>query len=213
MKGLLTFGLLILAICAYAQDSVQQKQPGNSRYFFRIQSGLLIGSQEIHDWCSECHSLKSLDFSAATVHGMTVGRSKRLRVGGGLGIDTYEGWITLPVFASASWDLLRKKNAFFVQVDYGTPLKAWKRTPYDEYGLESYQSAMMFNPAVGYRIHYHDVRLALMMGYKRQVINSYYEYPTYYWDAALGQLVGDPSTMQLKETLNRMMITLSVGWK
>lgn len=209
MKAVLVIALLLLAISVRAQDSVRQK----SRYFFRIQSGVLVGTQEVPDWCSDCQAIQSLTFSAATIHGVTLGKRNRLRVGGGLGIDAYEGWITLPAIASASWDLFRKKNALFIQFESGLPLKTWKRSIYEEYGLQSYNGAAMINPALGYRIHYHDVRLALMIGYKRQVINSNYEYPSYYWDSINGMLVGDPSTLQLHETLNRFMISLAVGWK
>lgn len=201
---------LIQAVTLFARNEL--KNPDSIihakkfEYFFYLQSGTLIG-------CNECSKGKELTFSGATVHGVKVG--KRLRVGAGLGYDSFYGWNTLPVFGSASWDLFARKNAFFVQFNYGGALKSWKYSQYDynEYGFQGSEGGRMINPMVGYRVRYHDVSLALMAGYKYQRISSYYEYPYYYWDPLQGQIMGEPTTTTMVQEMNRFMLSISMGWK
>ncbi len=202
--------LLFISSLACAQtDSATVKPDKKTEYFFSLQSGMLLGKYP--SGCTDCNPVKEATFSAATIHGVKIG--KRLRLGGGLGFDAYSGWNVVPVFASASWDLFSRKDAFFLQLNYGTSLKSWKQVPYEEYGLQSSQGRVMINPAVGYRIHYHDARIALLVGYKLQKMTSYYEYPTYYWHPTLGQLIGDSNSITQDQALNRLMVSISVGWK
>lgn len=173
-------------------------------YFFLVQSGTLIG-------CNYCGNDKELSFTAATVHGIKIG--KRLRLGGGLGFDSYNGWNIMPVFGSASWDLFSKRNAFFIQMNYGGALKSWKHSQFDEYGYQGAEGGRMVNPMVGYRLRYHDLSISLMAGYKYQQVSSSYEYPSYYWDPVRGQFMGDPSTSTVIQEMNRFMLSMSIGWK
>lgn len=202
--------LLFISNLTWAQpdfDTVRlNKKTG---YFFSIQSGMLVGKYSLG--CTDCNPVKEVTFSAATIHGVKIG--KRLRVGGGLGFDAYSGWNVVPIFANASWDLVSQKDAFFLQLNYGTSLKSWKQVPYEEYGLQSSQGRVMINPAVGYRIRYHDASIALLVGYKLQKMISYYEYPTYYWHPIQGQLIGDNNSITQDQNLNRLMVSISVGWK
>jgi len=199
--------LLTLAGEVCGQDNVLSdtlKQNKKMEYFFYLQSGALIG-------CNECSRGKEVSFSGATVHGVKLGR--RLRVGGGIGIDAYYNWNSLPVFGSISWDLFARKNAFFVLLNYGGTLTSWKYSQFDEYGYKESKGGRMVNPMVGYRITYHDVNISLLAGYKSQKMSSYYEYPSYYWDPIRGQLTGDPMTTKMSRELNRFMISMAIGWK
>ncbi len=195
------FGLFSQGHLNNQDTTVSAKGP---EYFFFVQSGTLVG-------CYDCSKGKELSFTAATVHGIKVG--KRLRVGGGLGFDSYYGWNIMPVFGSASWDLFSKRNAFFIQLNYGGALKSWKHSQFDEYGYQGAEGGRMVNPMVGYRLRYHDLSLSLMAGYKYQQVSSSYEYPSYYWDPVRGQLMGDPSTTTVLQEMNRFMLSMSIGWK
>lgn len=206
MRALTLFGILYVAgssvLAQSNPDSVAQNK--KVEYFFYFQSGMLAG-------CNECSRGKEITFSGATVHGIKVG--KRTRVGVGLGYDSYYGWNTMPVFGSASWDLFAKKNAFFVQFNYGGALKTWKYSPYDEYGYQRSEGKRMVNPMVGYRIRYHDASIALMVGYKYQKITSYYEYQNYIWDPNTQTTLTEPVGSSEERSINRFMISLAVGWR
>lgn len=209
MKSAFISLLFISGLASAQPDSTTVMRVKKAAYFFYIQSGMLLGKYP--SGCTDCNPVKEATFSAATIHGVKIG--KRLRVGGGLGFDAYSGWNVVPIFANASWDLFSRKDAFFLQLNYGTSLKSWKQVPYEEYGLQSSQGRVMINPAVGYRIRYHDASMALLVGYKLQMMTSYYEYPTYYWHPIQGQLIGDNNSITQDQTLNRLMVSLSIGWK
>ncbi len=206
MKSVIIFVLLGCTFSnVFAQneaDSIAAKK--KLEYFFYIESGMLVG-------CNECGRGKEVTFSGATVHGAKIG--KRTRVGVGLGYDSFYGWSTVPLFGSASWDLFAKKNAFFLQFNYGGTLKTWRYTEYDEYGYQQSKGGRMVNPMVGYRIKYHDASIALMVGYKYQKITSTYEYENYFWNPATQSSVAEPIESSEKRSINRFMISLAVGWK
>jgi hypothetical protein len=73
-KGIFLLVFISGALTASSQDSLTVSQ--KFKYFFTINTGFLGGER-----------MKSLTFSANTVHGVTVGN--RLRIGTGIGIDSY----------------------------------------------------------------------------------------------------------------------------
>jgi len=174
-------------------------------YFFNVQSGPLVG-------CSKCELGKAVTFSAATTHGVTIG--KKLRTGFGIGFDTYYDWQTLPIFGSVSWDLLGTKNtqALFVLATYGWSSSWHTRSEWDAPTTRYYGGAM-FNPQVGYRIKYHDVKISLSVGTKYQEVVTKHEYPTYYYRSDGVMVEGSPSTTTIKQHLRRFMISMAIGWK
>lgn len=174
-------------------------------YFFTVQTGPQIG-------CNNCDQGKEVTFSASTTHGVTIG--KKLRTGLGIGFDSYFDWHTLPVFASASWDLLGTKNthALFVQANYGWS-KSWISDSRWNAGTTDVGGGPMFNAQAGYRIRYHDVRISLAIGTKYQRVYKYYEYPTYYYTGDGRIVQGSPSKTTVKEDLNRLIISLAIGWR
>jgi hypothetical protein len=139
-----------------------------AQYFFTIQVGSLVG-------CNDCDRGKDFTFSAATVHGVSVGN--KLRLGVGLGFDSYLNWQTLPLFGQASWDLFgsRDKNALFVQMAYGWAHPWFVRSgQYSYYTSDPFQhieGGRMINPQIGYRIKYYDLRISFSLGYKHQNIS------------------------------------------
>jgi len=193
------------------KDTVQNNQL--IEYFFTIQSGTLIGDgpAEFVIGCTDCDQRKEITFSAATIHGITIGR--KLRTGLGIGFDTYKEWKTLPLFGSVSWDLLGTKNihALFIQANYG-----WSKPWRDNSGWDdpaSTEGGRMASALVGYRIRYHDATISLSIGPKTQRIYRHYEYPTYYYLSDGTVVEGTPNKTTIKEDLGRLVISLSVGWK
>lgn len=183
-------------------DSVQATK--KIEYFFYFQSGMLVG-------CNECSRGKEVTFSGATVHGIKLG--SRARVGVGVGYDSFYGWNTMPVFGSASWDLFKGKDDFFLQFNYGSTLRVWKYSQQDEYGYDRSEGGRMVNPMVGYRVRYHDASIALMVGYKFQKTSAFYKYENYAWNPATQQYLSDPIGLTVTQELNRFIVSLSIGWK
>ncbi|MBL7876930.1 MAG: hypothetical protein JNL53_14780 [Cyclobacteriaceae bacterium] len=173
-------------------------------YYFYLQSGMLVG-------CTECKRSKEVTFSGAMVQGVTL--YKRARLGLGVGFDSFYDFSTVPVFGSASWDVFAKKNALFLQFNYGIPLKVWDHKLYDEYGDVKTSAGGMINPMIGYRIRYYDASIALMIGYKFQPITSYYEYDNYIWNPTYQQYIQEPGVLMEMRELNRLMVSISIGWR
>jgi hypothetical protein len=180
-------------------DSVAR--PKLISYFFNVQSGPLVG-------CTDCKKVKNYSFSASTIHGLKIG--EKLRAGVGLGFDTYRDWRVLPFFGSVSWDLFGKKNKVFTQLNYGWA-RAWN--PYVEmFGYNAVKGGQSFAAMMGYRIAYGDMRIALLAGWKSQITTMSHEQPYYSW--LMANTVYESSFRQTtKSNLNRIAISLSVGWK
>ena len=172
-------------------------------YFLSLQTGPLFG-------CSSCGDGEGVSFTSSFANGITIG--KKIRIGAGLGFDSYTGWTTLPAFASLSWDVFgnRNCNAVFVQFNYGTS-KAWIQKPYQGQGFKRSEGGRMLAPQLGYRIKYHDLNISLVIGAKLQRVFSFYENPTWHWVDGESRQGTSQSTIQ--QDMIRFMVTMSVGWK
>lgn len=183
--------LLLISSEAFTQET--QSQKGKIYYFFAINSGMLAGDKA-----------KSITYTANTVHGVTLG--DRLRVGAGAGLDTYQGWQTIPLFGQVTYDLIGTKNVVFVQLNYGWA-HAWMQKqqwspPTTEHG------GRMFNSMIGYRISTGNVRLYAAAGYKFQSVSSWYDFSN---DQPGRYFYGRTEKTELN--FERVMITIGVGWK
>jgi hypothetical protein len=202
---LVIFALLI-SVSGFAQsvkpDSVQIKNK-KLKYFFSLQTASLIG-------CDDCGKGKSITFSGAIIQGV---RIKKFGFGVGLGHDSYHDWNTAPVFLSASWDMIKQKNALVVKLDYGTSLKTWRYYPYEypEYGYKETSGGSTFNPSLGYRVNSDKMHVTFGVGFKTQTISDFYEFPTWRWTGTQ-HVEGDPSRRTVKHDLSRLMFSLAVGW-
>jgi len=190
------FIFTIASLPALSQDSINVDSRKIS-YFFSVNTGFLGGER-----------MKSLTYTFNTLHGITIG--KRLRTGAGLGIDSYDGWQTLPLFGQVGYDLFQfnEGNALFVQIHYGWS-HAWSirtggRLPYDDHGGKTY-GAM-----VGYRMSVGTLKFYLSVGYKYQEILSTYTSPVYY-DLRLYQPY-IPYSQRSDQKLERFTATLGIGW-
>jgi hypothetical protein len=202
MKSVSVFFGLVFCVVLSAEGQLKPDSLSHRKriaYYFSLQSGALMNEKQVTS-------------SFATTHGVKIGN--RLRVGGGVGFDSYEQWNTMPMTGNVSFDLFGKRNVVFTQFNYGWA-KAWKISP-QEYGLTDERGGRAFSAMLGYRINYGDVRLALMAGYKYQRVTSYYEYSIWSW------AWGDPfapkgsestSTETIEQTMKRFAISLMVGWK
>ncbi len=195
---------LIAFVHGHAQsmnaDSIKQNK---IEYYFQFQMGALVG-------CTFCNQGKEISFSGSTTHGIKIG--KRLRVGAGVGIDSYFNWNTVPAFGSVSWDFPGKRNALFFQFTYGKSLSAWPAQSRYEYGHQKTKAGEVYGFGVGYRIRYEKMRISFGIGSKSQLITSYYAYPTQYWRRN-SYVAGEPSTKIIKNELNRLALWMAVGWK
>ena len=200
----LLISTLITGVAAFAQHDAQDSLSKRKiEYYFQFQSGALIG-------CTSCSDGKQISFSGSTTHGIKIGR--KLRVGAGVGLDSYFEWNTMPLFGSVSWDLIGKKNVLFVEMNYGGALASWRPIDYQDYGFQKTNAGKMYSYGLGYRIRYEKIRISMGVGRKAQQITSYYEYPTYYWNNN-NYIQGDPSRKTIKNEMSRLQIWLAVGWK
>lgn len=185
-------------------EGANTKQIG---YFFNVQVGSLIG-------CNNCGQGRDATFSAATTHGVTIG--KKLRGGLGVGFDSYANWQTLPVFGSVSWDLIGNKNksALFIQLNYGWAHPWFVRNNlYNNYTTDPYTGVAggrMINPSIGYRLKYHDLKLSIGIGYKYQRI--FYKTPQYYVCPFCDVYVPNQN-LEITQEINRLQLMMSVGWR
>jgi hypothetical protein len=197
-------------MAATKKKEINQAQDSGKkiRYFFNINSGALVG-------CQDCKSGSEVTISSSTIHGVIIG--KKLRVGMGLGYDSYYLWQTAPLFGAVSWDLIgnKNKNALFIQVSYGGAF-AWRNSIGEygfEYGFKKAEGGKTFAAQIGYRVRYHDLKLSFSAGTKFQEVTTFYEYPTYYYTFNGQSVLGAPSTKSVLQELNRLQFNLSVGWK
>ena len=174
-------------------------------YFFNLQLGSLVG-------CGDCIADKEVTFTASTVHGVTIGQ--KFRVGGGVGFDSYYGWQTMPLFGSASFDILGTKNSYavFVQVNYGWSM-AWRKEKEWETRATDVDGGQMVYGMAGLRLKYHDMRISFTFGGKYQSVTGHFEIPTIYYDVYGFPMKGASSKTTVVETMRRLAFGVSIGWK
>ena len=175
------------------------------RYYFNFQMSSLMG-------CSNCDTWEEITLSASTLHGISIG--KKLRAGVGIGLDTYDQWKTMPVFGSATFDLIgtRNKGAVFVQANYGWA-HGWRRPTFNDVGLADVEGGQMMSAQAGYRIRYHDLNIWISVGPKTQRVYSYFEFPTLYVNEKGVVVEGPPHKTTIKQDINRFMISVALGWR
>lgn len=186
------------------QKSKEVESIKGVEYFFNVQFGSLAG-------CNDCGNGKDFTFSTSTQHGVLIG--KKLRTSVGIGFDSYLNWQTLPLFTSASWDLIgnRNKNAVFLQLSYGWS-HPWfvKSSQYSYYTSDPFtdvDGGRMINPQIGYRIKYYDLRIALSLGYKYQRIS----YKVFGYGSC--PACDFPNWYDVTQDMNRFQMNMVVGWR
>lgn len=183
------------------KDTVKRSQ--FIQYYFQVNTGASI--------CLDCLTGKEFNFMISSVHGVTIGR--KFRVGAGAGFESYPQWQTLPLFGNLAFDVFGTKNAHavFVQGQYGWA-HAWHDEQF-EYNLKEVNGGQYLGSQLGYRIKYYDLRISFMLGYKKQTVSSYFEYPNWRTDENGLPILMDPNTLTIKRQMERFTITVGLGWK
>jgi hypothetical protein len=173
-------------------------------YYFDVSMGVLTG-------CNDCATGTEFTFSAATTHGVTLGR--KTRVGAGVGFDTYYTWKTLPLFGAVSYDLIGTKNthALFVEVQYGYAFAWHTFQPYEM--RTEIDGGEMFAALAGYRVRYHNLRIALSAGFRQQSTTSMFETDSWYVNEKGAMVRGTPNRTTVQMDMGRAMLRLAFSWK
>ncbi|MEP2669549.1 MAG: hypothetical protein ABJH04_11165 [Cyclobacteriaceae bacterium] len=174
-------------------------------YYMQLTSGTLIG-------CSSCDKTE-FSLSMSLLQGVRI--ANEWRIGAGFGLDSYRDWKTTSAILSADWDIIPNKSTPFVQCNYGIGLKAWRHLPLEPWsteGLVDTKVGHSFHPKVGYRFYSGDLNVAFALGWQRQIISDYYEYPNNHWNGTQF-LSGEPNRVTIKNKLNRMTFGITVGWR
>jgi hypothetical protein len=191
----ITFFLLFaISLQALGQDSTSA--PPRIRYYFNFTSGMMAGEKA-----------RSITYSGTTTHGITIG--PHLRIGAGIGIDSYDQWQAMPLYAQVSYDVLQRKNPLFIQTSYGWS-HAWMQRNPSYYNITE-MGGRMFSAMLGYRIAEGNLRVYVAAGYKVQLTSVRYDTPV------------DPTTSvpypyygyreKVDFTLERLLLTIGVGWR
>ena len=173
-------------------------------YYFDMSIGSLVG-------CSDCPDGTEFTLSTTMTHGVTLGR--KTRVGMGTGFDTYYRWKSVPVFASASYDLAGTKNthAIFVQAQYGWGFALYHSSDFS--GPVDQNGGIVFALLAGYRVKYHDLRIGISTGYKRQSASLLYETQTWRPDEHGQWVLGTPTHRTVDVDLGRAVVNIVFSWR
>ena len=181
-------------------DSIPAKQP---RYFFSFRTAILP--------CGDCQMDGKLTGLLSTVHGVRLNNT--FSVGAGLGVTTAGGlWIT-PVFGHLKMNMFgkKKKNKLFAELNYGWAVAG--SSYYENPGMTETTSCRRYlQPSIGYSIHYHDMRIGVLVGVQAIKLNTRYEYDGNSYTWGFDRTV-QPTITDYKYEVSRLMVGLSVGWR
>jgi hypothetical protein len=180
---------LFPGIAIAQSDSIQKKV----KYYNSFVSGVMMGSSEDTDE-------KDFSVSFTTIHGIKF--HSGLKVGIGVGLDTYYDLKVVPIIASITLDPELKKHGLFFQLNSGYSFVRYTK---DHQFIEeveiSESGGFTINPMMGYRIIVENMRIYLQAGYKYQVAELHYDYPDWW---------GSSQSSKHYE-LNRFVIQLGFG--
>ncbi len=155
----------------------------------------MIGSSESADE-------KEFTVSVTTIHGIKF--KSGIKLGLGVGLDTYYDLKVFPLIVSVTFDQERKQHGLFVQLNSGYSIVRYTES-IDEYGNLYEKGGFTINPIIGYRITVENFRIYWQGGYKYQVAEAGYEY---YLDWG-----GMPQLSSRHYELNRFVIQLGFGFR
>jgi hypothetical protein len=180
--------MVILGWQADAQEQDHPENPSRITYQNRFSAGVLFGG--------ESHLVTG---SLTTIHGIAM---RNWAIGIGTGIEGYERWRIIPVFASMTYNFgTLRDNDIFVQLDAGHSFGRWLQ-PVDGVAYEDRPEGLMINSMVGYQIAKGKLKVYISAGYKLQRLN--YAYRIEWWDTI---------HYNVKENLNRFFLQIGFGLK
>ncbi len=197
---LLAVSLIAGSAQAQRKDSISKLQ--KPHYFFSFSNGMLIGKDA-----------RSITYTLNTVHGISF---RRLKIGVGIGLDTYTSLQTLPLFGQVTYDILDfkgSKNSIYVQGSYGWS-HAWRTGQESGFYSLSDSGGKMITAMLGYRLDAGKVNLYFGAGYKFQSTASRYDYfPVYSQPDDLRFAPSGGYSQKTVGEFERLVITLGVGLK
>lgn len=150
---------------------------------------------------SESAEEQEFTVSVTTIHGIKF--CSGVKLGLGVGLDTYYDLKVYPLMASVSFDQERKRLGFFAQLNSGY---SWVRytKENEEFGDLYEKGGFTINPMIGYRIMVEDFKIYCQAGYKYQAAEVGYEYVD--WG-------GIPQRNSRNYELNRFVVQLGFGFR
>lgn len=174
----------LATVTCYSQDSLGLHK--NVKYYNTFTTGALYGDDE-----------KAITASLLTTHGISF---NRWRAGAGVGLEGYDGWKIMPVFASLSFDFYKtENNALFIKLNAGHAF-GWRLVQVEGTAVTDERGGLMINPMLGYRIHEKRISLYIEAGYKQQ--HTRYSFHYRGWG---------PSRYTIDEELNRFYLLIGFG--
>jgi hypothetical protein len=174
----------------FAQDEIPQTS--KARYFNSFLSGGLFGEKD-----------KVTSFTFSTTHGIVL---NDLRLGAGLGYDSYQQWRIMPLFASISYDFAEiKQNNFFLMVAPGYAVSSYRSLQYFESNFDGGRGWML-SSALGYRFSAAKWSIIMSLGYKWQRLEYTYASGFYYNPS------GQPNLTSVEEQLKRVVVQIGFGF-
>lgn len=150
---------------------------------------------------SESADEKEFTLSVTTIHGVKF--SSGVKLGLGVGLDTYYDLKVFPLIASVSFDQERKRQGLFAQLNSGYSWVEYTKEN-EEFGEFYETGGFTINPMIGYRITVEDFRIYWQAGYKYQVAEVGYEYMD--WG-------GNMQRNSRNYEFNRFVIQLGFGFR
>jgi len=178
------------------------------KYYFDVAIGMLAG-------CADCPGGSEFTFTTSTTHGVVLG--KKVRAGLGVGLDTYHGLKTMPMFLSAGYDIIGTRNthAIFVQGQFGWCLAWFDSSTSSFLGLAPTEEkgGVMFAALAGYRIKYHNLRIAISTGFKHQSVQLIHDTPVWVPSDDGGFVEERTNRRTVDMDLGRAVVNLVFSWR
>lgn len=187
IKYLLFSCSMLLFNTVNGQDSSLIQKP-NIKYWNSFATGILSGGDN-----------KTLTATLTTTHGVAM---QRWRLGAGIGVEGYDGWRTVPVFGSLSFDFGKiKNNALYIQTNAGYAY-GHRLGRIEGVANEKDEGGLMFNPMLGYRMESERFNISIAAGYKLQRVEYSFDW-----------IWGWPyMSTDMSEEFNRFTFQIGVGF-
>lgn len=189
--------LLLLSVQAFAQTDSTKRSGRRIQYYNNFLAGALIGGS----------GQEKTSFSFSTTHGI---RINRLSVGLGVEYDSYGPWKVIPLFATASIDVVRlKSSAFYIQGAGGYSPAHYTQSENRGFSYVDGAGGPMASALVGYRFAAEKFSMYVSGGYRFQ--QNDYTYTDEFYYAYLSSYY-EPPRYSVKERMERFVIQLGFGW-
>ena len=187
IKSLLFLCLWLQVSVAKSQDSTLLQRP-SLKYYNTLAAGVLSSGFD-----------EEITGSLATVHGIAM---HKWRLGIGIGIEGYEGWRTIPLFGSLSFDFGRiRNNTFYLQANAGYSFGYYQEEKIEGMANEEDNGGLMLNPMIGYRVGVKKLNVFIAAGYKHQRVDYSYDW-----------IWGWPMNTELTKEFNRFIFQIGFGF-